>query len=357
VEGEERMTFTAKNAKDAKKKISNSAVPSIFFLAFLAFLLSLAVQSFAAHPKMITVSQDGSADFTSVQAAIDSILKPNDNPVVIVIKPGTYKERIEVPRDKRFVTLRGDTNDPKDIVLTYDLNANSVVPPSTQPVGTSGSASAYVHGDDFTAENVTFENSAGDRGQAVAMKYTADRGVFRNCRFLGWQDTLYPGGRRVYFDRCYVEGRVDFIFGKSPAVFDRCTIHSKNGGYVTAANTPPDQAFGFVFLDCRLTGEGVPTYLGRPWQWDRGSKSAVAFIRCEIGPHIRPEGWNQWDRPNNPNTNPAENTRYFEYKCTGPGADRSKRVAWSRELSDEEAKKFTVENVLRAADGWDPGKK
>jgi pectinesterase len=314
----------------------------------------LSIMAAVAHASPLVVSTDGSGQFDSVQSAIDSIPPGNETPVEILVKPGIYKARIEIPRSKRFITLRGDTEDPKDVVLTYDLSANSTIPPSTQPVGTSGSSSVFVHGDDFTAVNVTFENAAGDVGQAVAVKITADRVVFRNCRFLGWQDTLYPSGGRVYFDRCYVEGRTDFIFGKSTAVFDRCTIHSKNGGWVTAANTPPQQPFGFAFLDCELTGEGAPAYLGRPWQWDRGSSAAVAFLRCRIGPHIRPEGWDPWDRPNNPNLTPDQNTRYFEYACTGPGADRSARVAWSRTLTDEQAEQFTIPNILRGEDHWDP---
>ena len=156
---------------------------------------------------------------------------------------------------------------------------------------------------------MTFANTAGDVGQAVALKVTGDRCVFRDCAMLGWQDTLYVDDGRAYFADCYIEGRVDFIFGGATAVFDHCTIHSKNGGYVTAARTKPEQKYGYVFLDCTLSGEGAPAYLGRPWQWDRGRKAAVAFIRTKMGPHIRPEGWNQWDRPKNPNTDPASNTR------------------------------------------------
>ena len=331
---------------------------SLSTMSFIVLvLLALASGAPAAEPRTLVVAADGSGDFASVQSAVDAVPEKNDRPVVLVIKPGTYKEKLTVPKGKRFITFRGDADDPARVVLTYDLSAKSVVPPSTQPVGTSGSASVNIAADDFSAENVTFENSAGNVGQAVAIKIVSDRVVFRNCRFLGWQDTLYPGGGRVYFDRCYVEGRTDFIFGKSTAVFDRCTIHSKNGGFVTAANTPPEKPFGFVFLDCDLTGEGEPAYLGRPWQWDRGSSSAVAFIRCRMGPHVRPEGWNPWDLKDKPNTDPASVTRYYEYACTGPGADRAKRVTWAKELSDDQAKQYTVQNVLGGEDGWSPAKK
>jgi pectinesterase len=312
----------------------------------------------AASAKEVTVAKDGSGDFATVQAAIDAVPVDNAQPFVIVIKPGTYKERLEITRDKRHVTLRGAGDDPADVVLTYDLHAKSIVPPSTQPVGTSGSTSTRIAADDFTAENLTFENPSGQIAQAVAVKADGDRAIFRRCRFLGGQDTLYLGGGRAYLVDCYVEGRVDFIFGRSAAVFERCTIHSKNGGYVTAANTKPEQPFGFVFLDCTLTGDGEqPAYLGRPWQWDRGSKAAVAFIRCKMGPHVRPEGWNKWDRPDNPNLTPAENTRYVEFGSTdleGRPLDVSQRVPWSRQLTPEDAERYTVKHVLGGEDGWDP---
>lgn len=322
-------------------------------VALMAVAL-LSLPSAAAAQKAVTVAADGSGDFPTLQAAIDAVPEQNAAPHVIRLRPGVYAERVTVPRGKRFIRVVGEGATPADVAIRYSLSAKDTIPPSTQPVGTSGSSIVFVHADDFTAENVTFENSAGDVGQAVAVKITGDRVVFRNCRFIGWQDTLYPSGGRVYFDRCHVEGRVDFIFGKSTAVFERCTIHSKNGGYVTAASTPPDQPFGFVFLDCKLTGEGAPALLGRPWQWDRGRKAAVAFLRCEMGPHVKPEGWNRWDRPDKPNLDPGAVTRYYEYRCTGPGADRAGRVDWSRELSNEEAAAYTVQNVLAGSDGWNP---
>jgi pectinesterase len=306
-----------------------------------------------AEAKTITVGAAG-ADFTSVQQAVDAAPQNSAETVVIEIQPGTYKGRVEVPKSKPKLTFRGAGADASKTIITNDWNASFVRPGTTQPVGTSGSAATIVAADDLSAENLTFENSAGETGQAVALRFTGDRGKFVNCRFLGWQDTLYVDGGRAYFKDCYVEGRVDFIFGGSAAVFEKCTIHSKNGGYVTAARTPPEQKFGYVFLDCTLTGDPVPTYLGRPWQWDRGRRAHVAFIRCKMGPHVRPEGWNQWDRPNNPNTRPAENTRYFEFVSTdleGKPLDVSKRVPWSHQLTEEQAAAYTLKNVL--AD-WSP---
>jgi len=316
----------------------------------------LAAGAGVARAAELVVDAGGSGAFKTVQAAVDAVPAGNKEHVTIVIKPGVYKEQITIPKDKPMIALKGQDANAQKTVLTFDWNANTV-DQGGKAVGTSGSHSTIVAADDFTAENITFENSAGDKGQAVALHVTGDRSVFRNCRMLGWQDTLYVDGGRSYFDRCYIEGRVDFIFGGGTVVFDHCTIHSKNGGYVTAARTPPEQKYGFVFLDCTLTGEGAPAYLGRPWQWDRGRKAMVAFVRTKMGPHIRPEGWNQWDRPNSPNTQPAQNTRYFEFASTdldGNPLDVSQRVAWSHQMSAEEAKQFTVANVLRGNDNWNP---
>jgi pectinesterase len=212
-----------------------------------------------------------------------------------------------------------------------------VIPPSTQPVGTSGSYSTLVEADDFVAENLTFENSAGEVGQAVALRTTGERQAFYNCRMLGWQDTLYTHEGKQYFKDCYIEGRVDFIFGKAVAAFEDCHIHSKNGGFVTAAATPEDKPYGYLFLRCKLTGDGAKALLGRPWR----PYAAVAFINCEIGDHISAVGWDNWRKAENEKT-----ARYVEFGNTGPGADTSKRVSWSKQLTPDEAAKYTVENVL-----------
>ncbi|MCS7033643.1 MAG: pectinesterase family protein [Phycisphaerae bacterium] len=325
----------------------------------LAGLLSVVLMATFGHAeeKVIRVCRTGTMDFSSVQQAIDAV--PEDNPqrIVIEIQPGTYKERIRVETSKPRITLRGADPDPRNTVLTFDLFAGSVVPPATQPVGTSGSASTTILADDFHAENLTFENTAGQVGQAVALRITGDRGVFRNCRFLGWQDTLCVDGGRQLFERCYIEGRVDFIFGRSTAVFDHCEIRSKQGGYVTAARTPPHAKFGFVFLDCRLIGDDTPAFLGRPWQWDRGSNAAVAFIRCQMGPHIRPDGWNPWHLKDKQNLEPQKVTRFREFgsmDLSGAPLDVSGRVPWSQQLSPTEAAEYTRQNVLAGEDGWKP---
>jgi pectinesterase len=311
--------------------------------AFITLLIPFCI--LAADEKSITVAADGSGDFKMVQAAIDSIPEKNASRVVIQIRPGTYKERITLPKSRPFVTFKGENA--KTTILTWNWNAKHIGEDGKE-VGTGGSYSTKINAKDFIAENITFENTAGDTGQALAMFADGDRMIFRNCRFLGWQDTLYANGGRQLYDRCHLEGRVDFIFGGATAVFKDCTIHSKNGGYITAASTPAEKPFGYVFLNCRVTGEGKEAYLGRPWR----PAAAVAFIGCEIGKHIKPEGWHNWGKTENEST-----ARYSEFQCTGPGANRSKRVPWSKELSAEEAAKYTLENILAGEDQWNPQQK
>jgi pectinesterase len=202
-------------------------------------------------------------------------------------------------------------------------------------------------GNDFYAENITFENSAGPVGQAVAMHVEADRVVFRNCRFIGNQDTIYTGGEQSdqFFADCYIEGTTDFIFGAATAVFENCHIHSKKNSYVTAASTTEGKAFGYVFLDCKLTSDPdfKSVYLGRPWR----NFAKTVFIRCELGDHIRPEGWHNWNKPE------AEKTvLYAEYNSTGPGANPTARVTWSKQLNSTEAAQYSVCQIFGGSTEW-----
>lgn len=302
--------------------------------------------------------------FTSVQAAVDAAPAGTaDNRTRIYINPGVYHERITVPADKPFVSFIGTGESPGDVVLTFDLHARSPMPDGGEGVvGTTGSTSTFINATDFVAENVTFANATPDNvAQAVAIKPQADRLVFYNCRFEGFQDTLYPMRGRQYYLKCYITGDTDFIFGDATAVFDRCTIHSSDSSYLTAASTlpPPEGEHGFVFLDCELiAAEGVPadsTYLGRPWKYDRGSVASVTFIRTKMGPHIKAAGWHPWHADRN--TEPEKTTRYAEFGSTDPDGnplDVSGRVEWSRQLTAEEAGSYTVENLLSGDDGWEP---
>jgi pectinesterase len=206
-----------------------------------------------------------------------------------------------------------------------------------------------IDADDFTAENLTFENSAGPVGQALAIRVDGDRAVFRNCRFLGWQDTIFLNRGRQYFEGCYISGHVDFIFGGATVFFEKCHLHCLKNGYVTAASTPDNARYGFVFSNCRISGESsdVKTFLGRPWR----AFSSVAFINTDMSEAVRSEGWHNWDQPDREKT-----SRYAEYNSKGPGANSSARVKWARQLSSNEARSITVKEVLAGTDGWDPSK-
>ncbi len=280
----------------------------------------------------IVVAADGSGDFKTVQQAVDHVPDNNNQRVVIQIKRGVYQEQVRVT--KRYLTFRGE--DPANTVLTYRLSAQ-------QAGNTRLAFSTLINANDFHAENLTFENSFGVGSQAVALFVDADRASFKNCRFLGWQDTLFVNGSRHYFKDCYIEGHVDFIFGTASAVFENCTIHSKGQGYVTAHyRTSNEEDTGFVFVRCRLTGSntGSGVYLGRPWR----PYARVVFIDCWLGDHIRAEGWDNWRDP------AREKTAWFaEYKSKGPGANPSARVAWSRQLTDREAPEFSRERFFSRA--------
>jgi PelA/Pel-15E family pectate lyase len=297
----------------------------------MRFILSLTLLCFlclfvADVRADIVVGADGSGDFKTVQQALDHIPENNNQSVVIRIKPSIYHEQIRVTAGKNRITFRGE--DPLKTILTFKLSAQ-------QAGNTRLAFSTLVNADDFRAENVTFENSFGTGSQAVALFVDADRASFRNCRFLGWQDTLFVNGSRHYFKDCYIEGHVDFIFGTASAAFENCTIHSKGPGYVTAHyRTSNEENTGFVFYRCRFTGDntGSGVYLGRPWR----PYARVVFIECWLGPHIKPEGWDNWRDP------AREKTAWFgEYKSTGPGANPNARVAWSRQLTADEAAEFS----------------
>lgn len=314
-------------------------------LIILAFRLGLSVQAAAVLYDLI-VAQDGSGDYTTIQAAINAVPDYRKvGPTHILIKAGLYKEKIVIAASKEKVHLTGEDG----VVITYDDYASK---PNIfgEENGTSGSGSIYIFGPDFVAENITFENSSGPVGQAVASHVAGDRAVFRRCRFLGFQDTLYTFGEhtREYYENCYIEGTVDFIFGKATAVFNRCELHCKrSGGYLTAPATPQDCKYGYVFIDCRLTaGADVETgsvWLSRPWR----PYAKAVFIRCQMGRHIRPEGYHNWGKPENETT-----AFYAEYDCLGDGADTSRRVSWAHQLGD--IADYDIHEVLKAHDSWNP---
>ncbi|XP_047311033.1 pectinesterase 31 [Impatiens glandulifera] len=287
---------------------------------------------------VITVAQDGSGDYKTVQEAIDVVPLGNTCRIVIRVSPGIYKQPVYVPKTKNFITLAGIR--PEDTLLTFNNTAAKIEHHQSSRVigtGTFGCGSTIVEGEDFIAENITFENSSPQgSGQAVAIRVTADRCAFYNCRFLGWQDTLYLHYGKQYLKDCYIEGSVDFIFGNSTALLEHCHVHCKAGGYITAQGRKSSQeTTGYVFLRCVITGHGGKeySYLGRPW----GPFGRVVFAFTYMDPCIKAHGWDNWGKSENERT-----ACFYEYRCYGAGCCPSDRVTWCRELIDEEADQFVM---------------
>ena len=303
------------------------------------------IKNFVTSKYDIVVDANGTGNFKTVQEAFNAVPSLKTTETKIFIKNGVYKEKLELAFDKNNITLIGESRE--KVVLTYDDYASK--PNGTGgTIGTSGSASFIITGNDFKAKNITFENSSGPVGQAVAVRIDGDRVIFEDCNFLGFQDTLYPRAdtSRQYYKNCYIEGTTDFIFGASTAVFDQCEIFAKKGGsYLTAANTPQSNLYGFVFLNCKLTSDsGNNTYyLGRPWR----NYARTVFLKCEMSSHIKPAGWHNWGKPE------AETTSFYaEYQSTGTGANSEARVSWSHQLSAEKFKKeYSMKAIYK---DWKP---
>lgn len=312
----------------------------------------------------IVVAQDGTGDYKTVQEAINACPDYDHGHITtILIKKGIYEEMVTIPHNKFRIYIKGE--DPEQTIIRYGKFAKDFWPGTDRSIGTSGSATMYIHSSYVTLENLTVENTAGegkDIAQAVALFTDGDFLFFHNCRLIGNQDTLYTYGRygkdggikRNYYLDCYIEGTTDFIFGPSICYFENCLIHSKKNSYVTAASTLQGQKYGYVFKNCKLTAaEGIDKcYLGRPW----GAYAKTVFIECELGAHILKEGWHNWEKPGKPDT--EKNSYYAEYGNTGPGAAGKKdRVRWSKQLSAKQAAQYTFEKVMfQSNDGivWNP---
>ena len=310
----------------------------------LGLLLLLSVVSAAwaqERQDTIVVSRDGTGNFRTLQEAIESARAFMDYTVTIYVKNGVYKEKVIVPSWVENIDIIGEDRD--KTIITYDDHAN------INKMGTFRTYTVKVEGSDITFKNLTIENNAAQLGQAVALHTEGDRLKFINCRILGNQDTIYTGAKftRLYFKDCYIDGTTDFIFGPSTALFEDCIIHSKRNSYVTAASTPKEAKYGYVFKHCKLTAEpGVDkVYLGRPWR----PYAYTLFIECELGKHIVLAGWHNWGKQSN-----EETARYMEYKNTGEGANASERVAWSKQLTKKEAEAVTVDAIFRTQSDWYP---
>lgn len=312
-------------------------------MLFLAAWPVLAANKYD-NPDTLVVSRDGTGEFRTIDEAIEVCRAFMDYTKVIYVKKGVYKEKLIIPSWLTNITICGENRD--NTIITWDDHANIKMPVGGldseaavkgKPMGTFRTYTLKVQGSYITLKDITIENNAAKLGQAVALHTEGDHILIQNCRLLGNQDTVYTGvgGTRVAFYDCYIEGTTDFIFGPSIAWFQNCEIHSKANSYITAASTPAGQKYGYVFYKCRLTADKDvdKVYLGRPWR----PFAATIFMDCELGKHIRPEGWHNWNNAKN-----EETARYAEYGNKGEGASTKNRVKWSKQLSKKEAAKVTL---------------
>ena len=304
----------------------------------IALIITFNAQANQSFSKQITVDRKGTGDFTSLQEAINTVRAFDpDGGTVILVKNGVYHEKIMIPDWICNLKILGESRE--NTLITYNDHAK------INDMGTFRTYTMQIRGNDIQLENLTIENAAEPLAQAVALHTEGDRLSFRNCRFLGNQDTQYLAGEgnRLYFQNCYIEGTTDFIFGGATAWFEACEIHCKRDSYITAASTPQNITYGFVFDKCKITAAGDVTsvYLGRPWR----PFAMTVFMNCELPKEIHPAGWENWRNPENEKT-----ARYAEYNNRGEGSSTTGRVKWAKVLNKKEAKKITRANVLKDFD-------
>lgn len=295
------------------------------------------------YPKTLTVAQDGSGDYKTIQEAVNAVRDLSQEQVTIKIKQGIYHEKLVIPSWKKKISLVGESNS-TTVITNHDYSGKDY-PGGKDAFGRSKystytSYTVLIQGDDVVLENLTIENTSGRVGQAVALHIEGDRAIIKNCRLLGNQDTLYTATEtsRQYYTNCFIEGTTDFIFGEATCVFESCTIKSLTNSYITAAATTPQQKFGYVFFNCKLIADtATKCYLGRPWR----PYAKVVFLNTEMGSHILPVGWNNWNNAENEKT-----VLYAEYKSSGAGANPAARVKWSKQLTAKEARRYTFKNVF-----------
>lgn len=319
----------------------------LILLTMMAVAMGVHAANPYDNPDTLFVARDGTAEFRNISDAVEVCRAFMEYHKVIYVKKGVYKEKLIIPSWLTHIEICGE--DPENTVITYDDHANILYPPTGKGMGTFRTYTVKVEGNFITFKNITIENNAARLGQAVALHTEGDRLVFVNCRILGNQDTIYTGMAytRLFFKNCYIEGTTDFIFGPSTAWFEECTIKNKTNSFVTAASTPQDVKYGYVFNRCKLIADdGVnKAYLGRPWR----PYAHTLFMNCEIGKHIIPQGWQNWGNKANEQT-----ARYQEYNNTGEGANVKERAPWSRQLTKKEAALITIEEVFKTDNEWIP---
>lgn len=311
----------------------------VLILSLLNFYIAFATGKSYDNPDTLVVSRDGTGEFRNVAEAIEVCRAFMEYHKVIYVKKGIYKEKVIIPQWLTNIEICGEDRD--QTVITWDDHAN------INKMGTFRTYTLKIEGSRITLKNITIENNSPRLGQAVALHTEGDRLTFVNCRFLGHQDTIYTGNARtrLYFKDCYIEGTTDFIFGPSTAWFEGCDIYCKANSYITAASTPQDVPYGYIFNRCRITAapDVDNVYLGRPWR-DYGY---TLFMHCDLPKAIRPEGWHHWQKER------EQTARYLEYDNHGEGAATDRRVPWSRQLTQKEASKITPEAVFSIHDNWD----
>ncbi|MBC2607442.1 pectinesterase family protein [Pelagicoccus albus] len=306
--------------------------------ALIIALLAILPSAFAEYKTEYTVASDGSGDFFRIQDAIDDCKSFPDLPITIRIKEGRYREKVTVPAWNTKLSLVGEG----EVVIAYNSNFKAV---DRGRNSTFFTATLEVLANDFTARNITVANTSGPVGQAIALRVEGDRCAFYECKLLGNQDTVYLAGEgnRQYFEKCHIEGTVDYIFGEATAFFEDCVLLCKSGSYITAASTPQSSAYGFVFNRCTVErAEGVgEVYLGRPWR----KFARTVFIDCDYGDGINSEGWKNWGWEK-----PEQTVFYAEYIAKGSKKVAKQRVEWSHQLSKSDLSDYSKESVLA---GWE----
>jgi len=317
------------------KKYMKKTVITTLAISFFACLMA------QNTPDTIVVDRGGRGNFRNISEAIEAIRAFDpDHIVTVFIREGVYKEKIVVPTWLTRVNFVGENAE--RCIINFDDHANIAFAGGKDgKLGTFRTYTMLVQGNDIRLENLTIENSALPLGQAVALHLEGDRITLRNCRLLGNQDTFYGGreGCRQYFENCYIEGTTDFLFGPSTCWFENCVIFCKKNSYITAASTPQNVRYGFVFNNCeiRLAPGVTKVLLGRPWR----PYAMTAFLHCTLPEGIVPAGWDNWRSVENEKT-----ARYSEYGNKGAGAATNTRVAWAKMLTAKEAAEITLKNVM-----------
>lgn len=321
--------------------ISLICIGSLFLTLFLAagFFFRPGTAFAASAARTLVVAKDGSGQYTTVQAAVNAIPANSTGWSLIYIKNGTYSEVVTV--NKPFVSFYGQSE--TGTIITFN-NHSGEAKPGGGTFGTADSATVFLQANNFQAYNLTIQNSAGNVGQALAVSATGDSIVFYQTRLLGWQDTLYAGTGRQYYDHADIEGVTDYIFGDATAVFDNCQLHNLAGWSITAqSRTSTSETTGYVFNNCTITGTPASsTILGRPWR----PYARVVYLNCSMDSSIKPTGWDDWGNTAN------ELTAYFaEYNSTGAGANAASRDTWTHQLTAAQAAQYSVASFLNQ-DGW-----